>query len=136
MNPELQKQIEEIMQQEREKQKILETEKGYLNINLQAQQLEKLSLEGKIIELQSQLKSKETTLQQTKDLSDEEKNKLQSEIEVIKKNITNQNELIVKKDNELILSKEKITTLEKQLASNIKDVNQLKTEIEQKQTEL
>ncbi|WP_341833782.1 hypothetical protein [Candidatus Phytoplasma asteris] len=136
LNPELQQQIEKIIQQEKEKQKILETEKGYLNINLQAQQLEKLSLEGKIIELQSQLKTKETTLQQTKDLSDEEKNKLQSEIEVIKNNITNQNELIVKKDNELILSKEKITTLEKQLASNIKDVNQLKTEIEQKQTEL
>ncbi|PEH36272.1 hypothetical protein [New Jersey aster yellows phytoplasma] len=36
----------------------------------------------------------------------------------------------------MIFSKEKITTLEKQLASNIKDVNQLKIEIEQKQIEL
>jgi epidermal growth factor receptor substrate 15 len=136
LNPEMQKQVEELIQQEKAKTQELENEKNYLEANLQAQQLEILNFKNQKDHLENQIQNKQKTLIDNQELNEEEKNKLHQEINNIQINLNQHKTTVQIKTNEIKEIKTHIMQLEKRLSSSNQDLEQLKQEITQKEEQL
>ncbi|CAM12132.1 Conserved hypothetical protein [Candidatus Phytoplasma australiense] len=95
LNPDMQKQVEELLQHEKAKNEQLLQERNYFEANLQAQQLEMLNIKN-------QKDNLEKELAEQKNLSDAEKQQLTKQIADINTNLTSKNEELnnLKKDQE------------------------------------